>query len=151
MSKSKKTLPAFLNQFPWNELLFRGEVSAKTRSWTWGHIGWTLLYTSKSRVVRPVMDAYGLEVDDTLGCLVGVGWLKSVRRNTTKERAQLESQYSNGGGYIGIIAGLYRFEFAPLHRFTKPIPFVAPRGAARIFTVPYPVVAKELELLGISI
>jgi len=147
-------LPAFPNQFPYYELLFRHLVSAKTRTWVWKHTGWTLFYTSKSRVVRPVIEAYGnlnlKAYEDTLGCLVGIGYLLPVRPNTRKEIKQLEREFNNNGP-VKIYAGPYRYEFKLFHEFEQPIAFSAPRGAVTTFKVPVGVVKKELTRLGISL
>jgi len=147
------TISAFPNQFPYYELLFRGNLSAKTRTWKWGHEGWTLFYTSKSRVVTSVVRAYGLSVSDfkdTLGALVGIGWLLPVRLNTFREKVQLNREFNNGG-FVEIFAGYYRYEFKPFYRFTEPIPFAAPRGAVTTFKVPVEVVAAELKRLKIDL
>jgi len=149
------TIPAFPNQFPYYELLFQGRLSAKTRTWKWNHTGWTLFYTSKSRIATPVVRAYRLNADndefrDTLGCLVGIGWLLPVRPNTQKEIRRLNREFNNGGP-VYVYAGDYRYEFKPFYRFAKPIPFAAPRGAVTTFKVPVTVVAKELKRVGIKI
>jgi hypothetical protein len=148
-----ETISAFPNQFPYYELLFQNKLSAKTREWAWKHTGWTLFYTSKSRIATPVVKAYRLNVkdfQDTLGSLVGIGWLLPVRPNTQKEIKRLNREFNNGGPNY-IFAGDYRYEFKPFYRFAKPIPFSAPRGAVTTFKVPVSVVAEELERLGIKI
>ena len=147
------TLSAFPNQFPYYELLFQGKLSAKTRTWKWNHTGWTLFYTSKSRVVTSVMKAYDLKVSNfqnTLGSLVGIGWLLPVRANTRAELEQLEREFNNSGP-VEIWAGWARYEFKPFYRFEHPIPFSAPRGAVTTFKVPVDVVASELDRLGIKL
>lgn len=147
-------LPAFPNQFPYYELLFRGLLSAKSRTWKWSHTGWTLFYTSKSRVVTPVIRAYGdlnlKDSMDTLGCLVGIGWLLPVRLNTLREVARLEKEFNNGGP-VEIVAGEFRYEFKPFYVFGEPIPFSAPRGAVTTFKVPARLVSRELKLLDINL
>lgn len=146
-------LPAFPNQFPYYELLFRDRISAKTREWAWKHVGWTLFYTSKSRIARAAAEAHVLKVEryrHTLGCLVGIGYLLPVRENTQKEIRRLEKEFNNGGP-VEIFAGAYRYEFRPFYRFSKPIPFTAPRGAVTTFKVPVKTVAKEIERLGIQL
>jgi len=151
------TLSAFPNQFPYYELLFQGKLSAKTRTWKWNHTGWTLFYTSKSRIVDLVVRAHLLDKKDfqnTFGCLVGIGWLLPVRLNTREEIQQLEWEFINGGpGFLGdkILAGPYRYEFRPFYRFAKPIPFSAPRGAVTTFKVPVETVAEELKRLKINL
>lgn len=147
------TISAFPNQFPYYELLFRGNLSAKTRTWKWNHTGWTLFYTSKSRVVTSVVRAYGLSVSDfkdTLGTLVGIGYLLPVRANTRAEKAQLEREFNNDR-FVEVFAGYYRYEFKPFYRFDYPISFAAPRGAVTTFKVPLALVAEELERLDIKI
>jgi len=147
-------LSAFPNQFPYYELLFRKKLSAKTRTWQWNHVGWTLFYTSKSRKVTSVIKAYS-ELDlekclDTMGCLGGIGWLLPVRRNTWEEIWRLERQFNNSGP-VEIQAGPFRYEFKPFYRFQKPIPYSAPKGAVTTFKVPVEVVAKELKRLKIKL
>jgi hypothetical protein len=149
------TLSTFNNQFPYYELMFRGLLSAKTReNWMWRHTGWTLFYTSKSRIAVPAVQLYSelnlKEKMDTLGCLVGIGWLLPVTQNTEKQMRQLEKEFNNGGP-IMIWPGYLRYEFKPFYRFMEPIPHAAPRGAVNTFKVPVSVVAKELERLGIKI
>lgn len=146
-------LSAFPNQFPYYELLLEGKLSAKTREWKWNHIGWTLFYTSKSRQVTHVMRVHNIKLDDfrnTLGCLVGVGYLLPVRANTQKEIRQIEREF-NGRGPKEIFAGWARYEFKPFYRFDKAIPFSPPRGAVTTFKVPVELVRPELRKLNIQI
>lgn len=146
-------LSAFPNQFPYYELLFQGLLSAKTRTWKWNHIGWTLFYTSRSRIVTSVVKAHNLdpkEFKNTMGCLVGIGYLLPVRANTQKEIRQIEREF-NGRGPKEVYAGWARYEFKPFYRFDKPIPFMPPRGAVTTFKVPVSLVARELKRLKISL
>lgn len=149
------TLSTFNNQFPYYELLLRGLLSAKTReNWMWKHTGWTLFYTSKSRIATPVVKAYSklhLEENmDTLGCLVGIGWLLPVTLNSGKQMRRLVKEFNNGGPVV-IWPGYARYEFKPFFRFSKPIPYAAPRGAVNTFKVPVEAVSKEIKRLGIDL
>lgn len=149
------TLSTFNNQFPYYELLLRGILSAKTReNWTWKHTGWTLFYTSKSRIVTSVINSYA-ELNlrdnlDTCGCLVGIGYLLPVTLNTPRQMTQLTREFNNGKRGP-IWPGYNRFEFKPFYRFQKPIVYTAPRGAVNTFKVPVDVVATELKRLGIEL
>jgi len=143
------TIPAFPNSFPYNELLLRGKLSAKTRSWRWGHMGLTLLYTSTS-TARDVARAHGLNPKDApRGILVGVGNLLPVRKTTRAEARQIEREFANGKKNIGVYAGYWRYEFKNLKRFKRPVPFKPPRGAIRMFNVPVSVVARALKEIDI--
>ena|SRR3989344_1680481 len=145
-----KTIPAFPNSFPYNELLLQGKLSAKTRTWRWRHTGLTLLYTSTS-TARDVAEAHGLNPKDTpRGVLVGVGELVTVRELTDAEADQIEREFDNNTGTVSIGAGAWRYEFKNLKRFKKPVPFKPPQGAVRLFNVPVSVVAKALKEIGIS-
>lgn len=147
----ERTIPAFPNSFPYNELLLTGRLSAKTRTWRWNHTGLTLLYTSTS-TAREVAAAHGLSSRNApRGILVGVGELFPVRELTNEERDQIEEEFDNGTGMVIIGAGTYRYEFRNLKRFKKPVPFKPPRGAVRLFNVPVSVVAKELKKIGVSL
>src|SRR3989344_6057871 len=109
-SGNRKTIPAFPNSFPYNELLLYGKLSAKTRTWRWGHTGLTLLYTSTS-TAHDVARAHGLDPKGTpRGVLVGVGELVSVRELTGVEAAQIEREFDNNTGTVRIGAGTYRYE-----------------------------------------
>ncbi len=148
-------LSTFNNQFPYYELLLRGILSAKTReNWTWRHEGWTLFYTSKSRIATPVVKAYpNLHLEEnmnTLGCLVGIGWLLPVTLNNEKQMKRLTKEFNNGN-QGPIWPGYIRYEFKPFFRFHKPIPYAAPRGAVNTFKVPVEVVAAELKRLKIEL
>lgn len=148
-------LSTFNNQFPYYELLLRGILSAKTRdNWMWKHEGWTLFYTSKSRIATPVVKAYHkLKLEDcmdTLGCLVGIGWLLPVTINSDRQMKQLVREFNNGRSGP-IWPGYLRYEFKPFYRFSKPIQYAAPRGAVNTFKVPVEVVAAELKRLKIEI
>jgi len=146
-----KTIPAFPNSFPYNELLLQGKLSAKTRTWRWGHTGLTLLYTSTS-TARDVARAHGLDPKGALrGVLVGVGELVPVRELTDKEAEQIEREFDNSTGTVGVGAGGWRYEFRNLKRFKKPVPFKPPQGAVRLFNVPVSVVAGALKQVGISL
>lgn len=145
-------IPAFPNQFPYYELLFQGKLSAKTRTWAWKHTGWTLFYTSKSRIVTHVVDAYHMDVKDyknDIGALVGIGYLLPVRPNTNKEIRRLEREFNNGGPKV-IHAGWARYEFKPWYKFIKPIPYTSPKGAVTTFKVHYDVVVEALSGLGVD-
>ena len=147
---NSKTIPAFPNSFPYNELLLRGKLSAKTRTWRWSHTGLTLLYTSTS-TARDVAEAHGLDPKNTLrGVLVGVGELVSVRELTDAEAEQIEREFDNDTGTVSIGAGAWRYEFKNLKRFKKPVQFKPPQGAVRLFNVPVSVVAKALKEIGVS-
>jgi len=150
--KTGKTIPAFPNSFPYNELLLRGKLSAKTRSWRWSHTGLTLLYTSTS-TARDVTAAYGLDPKiASRGVLVGVGELLPVRLVTIAEARKIEREFSNNGKWaVAVVAGPYRYKFKNLRRFKKPVPFRPPRGAVRTFNVPLSVVKKSLKEIGISV
>ncbi|MBI2121666.1 MAG: hypothetical protein HYT98_00950 [Candidatus Sungbacteria bacterium] len=146
-----KTIPAFPNSFPYNELLLRGKLSAKTRTWRWSHTGLTLLYTSTS-TARDVAKAHGLDSKNTLrGVLVGVGELVPVRELTDAEAEQIEREFDNDTGTVSIGAGSWRYEFKNLKRFKKPVPFKPPQGAVRLFNVPVFIVAKALKEIGVSL
>jgi hypothetical protein len=144
-----KTIPAFPNSFPYNELLFTGKLSAKTRMWRWSHTGLTLLYTSTS-TATDVARAYGLDPKSaTRGVLVGVGELLPVRELTDAEAERIEKEFANGDPDVFVGAGTYRYEFKNLKRFNKPVPFKPPRGAVKLFNVPVSVVAKAMKEIGI--
>lgn len=99
------TIPAFPNSFPYNELLFRGKLSAKTRTWRWNHTGLTLLYTSTS-TARDVAEAHGLDPKSApRSVLVGIGELVPVRELTSAEADQIEKEFANGRPDIFIGAG----------------------------------------------
>ncbi|MEX1061763.1 MAG: hypothetical protein WEC39_01470 [Patescibacteria group bacterium] len=151
MSKGlSRKIPAMPNSFPFNELLLKGMLSAKTRNWRWSHSGLTLLYTSTS-TASEVAKAYGLDPKlARRGVIVGAGELVSVRELSKKEARQIEQEFSNGSSKLAAVAGLYRYEFRNLKRFRKPIPFRPPRGAVRTFNVPLAVVADALEEVGMS-
>ncbi len=145
------TIPAFPNSFPYNELLFRGKLSAKTRTWRWNHTGLTLLYTSTS-TARDVAEAHGLDPKSApRSVLVGIGELVPVRELTSAEADQIEKEFANGRPDIFIGAGRYRYEFKNLKRFKKPVPFKPPQGAVRLFNVPVFLVAKALKEVGVSL
>jgi len=146
-----KTIPAFPNSFPYNELLLRGKLSAKTRTWRWSHTGLTLLYTSTS-TARDVAEAHDLNPKDApRGVLVGVGELVPVRELTDAEADQIEREFDNDTGTVSIGAGAWRYEFKNLKRFKRPVPFKPPQGAVRLFNVPVSVVAKALKEIGVSL
>lgn len=149
-----KTIPAFPNSFPYNELLLTGKLSAKTRSWRWSHTGLTLLYTSTS-TVDAVVSAYGLENEARKAprmVLVGVGELQPVRGFTEKESKQVYREFRNGKRTTwGPGSGGYRYEFKNLKRFKEPVPFKPPKGAVRLFNVPVSVVTKALKEIGVSL
>lgn len=145
-----KTIPAFPNSFPYNELLLSGKLSAKTRTWRWGHTGLTLLYTSTS-TARDVARAHGFDPRSApRGILVGVGELLPVRELTNKEAMQIGGEFDNGTGTVRIGFGGWRYEFKNLRRFKQPVPFKPPQGAVRLFNVPISVVAKALKQIGVS-
>ncbi|MBI2035751.1 MAG: hypothetical protein HYT12_03680 [Candidatus Liptonbacteria bacterium] len=148
--QSGKTIPAFPNSFPYNELLLSGKLSAKTRTWRWGHTGLTLLYTSTS-TAREVASAHGLNPKGTpRGVLVGVGELVPVRKLTYAEAKRIEREFDNNTGTVSIGAGAWRYKFKNLKRFKKPVPFKPPQGAVRLFNVPVTVVARALKEVGVS-
>jgi hypothetical protein len=145
-----KTIPAFPNSFPYNELLFSNKLSAKTRTWRWGHTGLTLLYTSTS-TAHEVAAAHGLDSKNTLrGVLVGVGELLPVRELTEAEAKQIEKEFANNKRTVCVEAGPWLYKFKNLRRFKKPVPFKPPRGAVRLFHVPISVVAQALKEINIS-
>ncbi|KKW05370.1 MAG: hypothetical protein UY40_C0022G0010 [candidate division CPR1 bacterium GW2011_GWC1_49_13] len=149
--KPGRTVPAFPNSFPYNELLLRGKLSAKTRTWRWSHTGLTLLYTS-ARTARDVAEAYGLDPKiASRGVLVGVGELLPVRLVTIAEARKIEKEFSNQKFGVAVFAGPYRYAFKNLRRFKKPVPFRPPRGAVRTFNVPLKIVAKALKESGITV
>lgn len=146
-----KTIPAFPNSFPYNELLLTGKLSAKTRTWRWRHTGLTLLYTSTS-TARDVARAHGLDPRNTpRGVLVGVGELVPVRELTRAEAQRIEREFDNDTGTLRIGAGAWRYEFKNLRRFKQPVPFKPPQGAVRLFNVPASVVIRALKQVGISL
>jgi hypothetical protein len=151
----EKTIPVFPNKFPWNELLFRGDLTAKTRNWYWKHVGWTLLYTSKSRMVYQAYSSYKLDPEkfkQTFGTIVGIGYLLPVRENTEEEKEILEYQFVNGRNWIDKVeAGIFRYEFDPVYRFVKPIPFTFPKGAVRTTYAPISLVELQIKRFEISI
>lgn len=151
-SVKEKTIPAFPNSFPYNELLFSGKLSAKTRNWRWKHSGLTLLYTSTS-TAQSVAEVHGLDPKKSpRGILVGIGELVPVREMTDAEIVQVEREFDNGGSTVtGVYAGIYRYEFRNLKRFKEPVPFKPPRGAVRLFNVPVSVVTKALKEIGVSV
>src|SRR3989338_8661371 len=103
---NSKTIPAFPNSFPYNELLLTGKLSAKTRTWRWSHTGLTLLYTSGS-TAREVVEAHCLDPKDMpRGVLVGIGELLPVRECNSKEIRQIEKEFGDGKP-VGIYAGRY--------------------------------------------
>lgn len=148
------TISALPNSFPYNELLLRGKLSAKTRTWKWKHTGLTLLYTSTS-TANDVVEAYGF--DSKLakrGVLVGVGELLPVRRNTLKEICQIQGEFFNDPEkeeWDFWVEIPYRYEFKNLRRFKAPILFKPPRGAIRTFRVPIKVVSKSLKEIGVVV
>ena len=156
MSRSvrSKTIPAFPNSFPYNELLLSGKLSAKTRTWRWGHTGLTLLYTSTS-TAYDVAHEHELDPKDALrGVLVGVGELVPVRRLTSKEHRQIIDEFYNHQFAARLEYprnDLYRYEFKNLKRFTNPVLFKPPQGAVRLFNVPVSIVAKALKEVDVSV
>lgn len=147
-----KTIPALPNSFPYNELLFSGKLSAKTRNWRWSHAGLTLLYTSTS-TAREVAAAHGLNPKGTpRGVLVGVGELVPVRELTDVEARRIEKEFDNNTGLVvSIGAGTYRYKFKNLKRFKNPVRFKPPCGAVRTFKVPVSLVRKALKEVGYAI
>lgn len=149
----EKTIPVFPNVYPYNELLFSGRLSAKTRTWRWHHTGLTLLYTSR-RTEDSVVCAHGLEKNAKEAprmVLVGVGELQPVRELTGKESKQIYKEFRNGKKTSwGPGAEGYRYEFKNLKRFKRPVPFKPPRGAVRTFNVPIKIVARALKDIGID-
>ncbi len=149
--KKVKTIPALPNHYPYNELLLRGKLSAKTRDWRWSHTGLTLLYTSTG-TSDGVVAAHGLQKEAKKAprmVLVGVGELQPVRKLTQKEGAQIYREFRNGKQTTwGPGTGNYRYEFKNLRRFKNPVPFRPPQGAVRLFHVPVALVARELRRVG---
>lgn len=149
-----KTIPAFPNSFPYNELLLRGKLSAKTRTWRWSHTGLTLLYTSTS-TADGVVSAHGLKEEAKKAprmVLVAVGELQPVRELTDKESRQIYKEFRNGKRTTwGPGTGVYRYEFKNLKRFKRPVSFKPPQGAVRLFNVPVSFVAKALKEIGVSL
>lgn len=154
MPKKIKTIPAFPNWFPYNELLLSGKLSAKTRNWHWNHTGLTLLYTSTS-TDDAVVDAHGLQVQARTSprmVLVGVGELLPVRPLTKQEKRQIYREFRNNKRVTwGPGTGYYRYEFKNLKRFKKPVPFKPPKGAISVFHVPVSTVSKALQEVGIEL
>lgn len=154
MPKKIKTIPAFPNWFPYNELLLSGKLSAKTRDWRWKHVGLTLLYTS-TNTDDAVVDAYGLQAQVKTSprmVLVGVGELLPVRPLTRRERRQIYREFRNNKRVSwGPGTGCYRYEFKSLKRFREPIPFKPPHGAVRTFRVPVSTVKQALKEVGIEL
>lgn len=148
------TIPAFPNSFPYNELLLSGKLSAKTRTWRWGHTGLTLLYTSTS-TADAVVSAHGLNNESRNSprmVLVGVGELQPVRELTEKESKQIYREFRNGKRTSwGPGTGNFRYEFRNLKRFKNPVPFKPPQGAVRLFNVPVALVADALKEVGVSV
>lgn len=149
----EKTIPAFPNHYPYNELLLGGSLSAKTRTWRWSHSGLTLLYTSTG-TCDAVVAAHGLEEKVKTAprmVPVGVGELQPVRKLTQKESRQIYREFRNGKKVSwGPGTGEYRYEFRNLRRFKNPVSFRPPQGAVRTFRVPVSVVAKALKEVGIN-
>jgi len=152
------TLPVFPNSAPYNELLLRGTLSAKTRDWRWGHVGPVLLYTSTSRVPI-VLKAHGLDHRDIpAGCLVGIGNLCSVRETKRDEARRIEREFANGRRNVTALgcgerirAGYYLYRFTDLTRFRAPIPFKPPRGAVRTFRAPLSLVKEAIAQSGFKL
>lgn len=149
------TLPVFPNSVPYNELLLRGSLSAKTRNWPWRHVGPVLLYTSTSRV-PVVLRAHGIDHRDVpTRCLVGIGRLCPVRGIKPAEARRLEREFANGHRNVAALgcgepvrAGYYLYRFTDLRRFKAPIPFKPPRGAVRTFRAPLSLVKEAIAQSG---
>ena len=150
----KKTIPAFPNVFPYNELLLTRALSAKTRTWRWNHTGLTLLYTSTG-TDKDVAKAHFLDPKDApRGVLVGVGELIPVRGLTKQEHRKIIDEFYAQQFDARLIEprnDLFRYKFQNLKRFKKPIPFKPPKGAMRTFKVPVSLVRKSLREIGIIV
>jgi len=130
------------NRYPYNELLFSGKLSAKTRSWAWKHTGLTLLYTS-TKSDDDVADIYDLPEEFESGVIVGCGILLPVRENSTEELAQLEEEFHSPDTWI--YPQWQRYEFKDLKKFKNPVKFKPPKGAVSVFNIPHDLVREELE------
>jgi hypothetical protein len=149
--KDGQTIPAFPSWFPYNELLFTGRLSAKTRNWRWTHTGPTLLYTSMG-TARDVARVHNLDPKSApRGVLVGVGDLVQVRGCTGKEAEQIEREFCNNTGTVYVYAGPYLYKFNSLKRFKHPVSFKPPQGAVRLFHVPLSIVREALDEIGVSV
>lgn len=131
----KLTIPVLPNRYPYNELLFSGKLSAKTRTWKWNHTGLTLLYTSK-RKDNEIVNLHNLPENHESGLIVGYGYLKPVRFNSDEELEQINYEFGNGSLPKTIYAAWYRYEFENLVKFSDPIPFKPPKGAVSVFRIP---------------
>ena len=154
-STGEDTLPVFPNSVPYNELLLRGSLSAKTRDWRWRHVGPVLLYTSTSRA-QFVLKAHGIDLHDIpTSCLVGIGRLCPVRATKLSEARRIEREFANGQRKTvsrawgePVEAGIYLYRFTDLRRFGVPIPFKPPRGAVRTFRAPLSLVKEAIAQSG---
>lgn len=162
-----KTIPAFPNAFPYNELLLDGKLIAKTRDWVWAHRGLTLLYTS-TRVHGSIARIHEMNPKDyPKKALVGVGNLIDVRPLTKRESRKLYSQFNNLRNFRGVSGRVlarkgifvhdyvsplsigFFFEEGSLKRFKEPVPFDWPTGPVKPIGIPISKVAAALRAVGI--
>lgn len=131
------------NQGPFNEMLFQGLLSAKSRqSLFWSHTGPTLLRTTLTVEAdnRKLAERVGIDLDEIpLGAIVGIGNLLPVRRMNAAERAALTKEMRP------FRAGNDRYEFTDLIRFPGPVFWNPPQGVINWLRVPFGVVQEQLE------
>lgn len=155
-------IPALPNHFPYGEMLFDGTLFAVSRSWKWGHLGPTLLYTSRT-AIESVAKHFGYGYSPYRQCypsggvLIGIGDLLPVKQIAKRERMRMEGKLNctpvsklsevSSDEYVHADDYLYRFE--NLQKFDKPVPFTLPSGNRRTFNVAGSTISTELRKLDI--
>ncbi len=149
----EKTVPAFINKFPYNDMLLDGKLTVgdfgvKTGSRNWNHRGVTLLYTSLT--VEPTMEeVHGYDrKKGALGAIIGAARLHDVRLLTRVEWVRMVRNFNPKGGEAVIPFDLGYF-FTDTVRFKTPIVF-RKSGPVRFMRVPLKLVSRALRAAGLK-